>query len=85
MDLDALAHLAHPTHLRELFRTDPGRATRYVVEAGDLRIDYSKHRLNYDILASLLELAQDSDVEGRRDAMLAGEHINVTEDRAVGH
>lgn len=85
MDLDALADLARPAHLRELFGVDPGRAARYVVEAGDLRIDYSKHRLNDDVLASLLELAQDSDVEGRRDAMFAGAHINVAEDRAVGH
>ncbi|MGK0276172.1 MAG: glucose-6-phosphate isomerase, partial [Ilumatobacter sp.] len=85
MDLDALASLARPVHLRELFGADPGRATRYIVEAGNLRIDYSKHRLNDDVLASLLELAQDSNVEGRRDAMFAGAHINVAEDRAVGH
>ena len=85
MDLDALTQLARPAHLRELFETDPGRATRYVVEAGGLRIDYSKHRLNDHVLAALLELARDRHVEARRDAMFAGEHINVAEDRAVGH
>ena len=71
--------------LSELFADDPGRAERYVVEAGDLRIDYSKQPLNDDVLADLLERARTAGVESRRDAMFAGEHINVTEDRAVLH
>ncbi len=71
--------------LSDLFADDPGRAERYVVEAGDLRIDYSKQPLNDDVLADLLERARDAGVESRRDAMFAGEHINVTEDRAVLH
>jgi glucose-6-phosphate isomerase len=72
-------------HLRELFDRDPGRAERYLIEAGDLRIDYSKHRLTDDVRDTLLELAVSRDVAGRRNAMFAGEHINVTEDRAVLH
>ena len=81
----ALAELPRPAHLRELFADDPGRAERYVVEVGDLRIDYSKHRVDDAVLAGLLALAERSGVEARRDAMFAGEHVNVTEDRAAMH
>jgi glucose-6-phosphate isomerase len=71
--------------LRELFATDPGRAERYVVRVGDLRIDYSKHLITDETLALLQELATATDVFGLRDAMFRGERINVTEDRAVLH
>ncbi|MFF9061879.1 glucose-6-phosphate isomerase, partial [Streptomyces sp. NPDC014882] len=71
--------------LRELFATDPGRAERYVVRVGDLRIDYSKHLITDETLALLQELAAATDVFGLRDAMLRGERINTTEDRAVLH
>ncbi|GAA3987230.1 glucose-6-phosphate isomerase [Streptomyces sp. NBC_01352] len=74
----------HP-HLRELFATDPGRAERYVVRVGDLRIDYSKHLITDETLALLQELAAATDVFGLRDAMADGERINITEDRAVLH
>ncbi|QFZ73352.1 glucose-6-phosphate isomerase [Streptomyces fagopyri] len=73
------------TRLRELFATDPGRAERYVVRVGDLRIDYSKHLITDETLALLQELAVATDVFGLRDAMFRGEKINVTEDRAVLH
>ncbi len=81
----ALAELPRPAHLRALFADDPGRAERYVVEVADLRIDYSKHRIDDTVLAGLVALAERSGVEARRDAMFAGEHVNVTEDRAVMH
>ncbi|WP_458246537.1 glucose-6-phosphate isomerase [Streptomyces sp. MAI_2237] len=71
--------------LRELFATDPGRAERYVVRVGDLRIDYSKHLITDETLALLQELAAATDVFGLRDAMFRGERINLTEDRAVLH
>ncbi len=71
--------------LAELFEVDPGRSDRYVVVAGDLRIDYSKHPVDDDILAMLLDQAEAAGVVSRRDAMFAGAHINVTEDRAVLH
>ncbi|MEV0741983.1 glucose-6-phosphate isomerase, partial [Streptomyces sp. NPDC050549] len=71
--------------LRELFAADPGRAERYVVTVGDLRIDYSKHLITDETLALLQELATATDVFGLRDAMFRGEKINVTEDRAVLH
>jgi glucose-6-phosphate isomerase len=71
--------------LRELFATDPGRAQRYRVRAGDLLIDYSKHLITDETLALLQELATATDVFGRRDAMFRGERVNTTENRAVLH
>ncbi|MEU5141669.1 glucose-6-phosphate isomerase [Streptomyces sp. NPDC021139] len=76
--------LPHPD-LRELFAQDPGRAERYVVRVGDLRIDYSKNLVTDETLALLQELAAATDVFGLRDAMFRGERINITEDRAVLH
>ncbi|WP_326781789.1 glucose-6-phosphate isomerase [Streptomyces longwoodensis] len=79
-------HRAHwQPHLRELFAADPGRAERYVVRVGDLRIDYSKHLITDETLSLLQELATATDVFGLRDAMFRGEKINVTEGRAVLH
>ncbi len=83
--LSALAELPRPAHLLQLFVDDPGRADRYVVDVAELRIDYSKHRIDDTVVAALVELAERSGVEARRDAMFAGDHINVTEDRGVGH
>ena len=83
--LDSLATLPKAADLSTLFADDPGRADRYVVEVGDLRIDYSKQSIDDAILERLLQLAGDAGVEARRDAMFAGEHINTTEDRAVMH
>jgi glucose-6-phosphate isomerase len=71
--------------LAELFEADPDRSQRYLVDAGSLRIDYSKHPIDDVLLAALLAWAQAANVPGRRNAMFAGEHINVTEDRAVLH
>jgi len=68
-----------------LFEADPNRADRYVVRAADLRIDYSKQPLDDQVLRSLVDWAEAAGVVARRDAMFAGEHINVTEDRAVLH
>lgn len=72
-------------HLRELFASDPTRGDRLNLEVGDLYVDYAKHRLSDETLTKLFALARRADVEGLRDAMWAGEHINVTEDRAVLH
>ncbi|MCX5062668.1 MULTISPECIES: glucose-6-phosphate isomerase [unclassified Streptomyces] len=82
---DHRADVLQRPRLRELFAQDPGRAERYVVRVGDLRIDYSKHLVNDETLALLRELAVATDVSGLRDAMFRGEKINVTEDRAVLH
>ncbi|MBV8717081.1 MAG: glucose-6-phosphate isomerase [Chloroflexi bacterium] len=73
------------THLRELFANDRDRATRFSTDAVGLHFDYSKHRITEETLRLLLQLAQECGVAERRDAMFRGEHINVTEDRAVLH
>jgi glucose-6-phosphate isomerase len=73
------------THLRDLFAQDPNRATHMTVEAGDLYLDYSKHRVTEDTLGRLVDVARRSGLEEHRDAMFAGRHINTTEDRAVLH
>ena len=72
-------------HLRDLFADDPDRATSMAVQAGDLSLDYSKHRVTRDSMALLAGVARRSGLEERRDAMFAGRHINTTEDRAVLH
>ena len=71
--------------LRAWFADDPERAKRFSYELGDLYVDLSKNLLTDDVRDALVELAEQVDVPGRRDAMYAGEHINITEDRAVLH
>ncbi len=72
-------------HLRELFDTDPGRGETMTAEAGDLYLDYSKHRLTAQTLRLLVALAERAGLRRRIDAMFAGEPINTTEDRSVLH
>jgi glucose-6-phosphate isomerase len=72
-------------HLRELFAADPGRGERLTLEAAGLYLDYSKNRVTDETVRLLVELARESGVAERRDAMFRGEHINVSEDRAVLH
>jgi glucose-6-phosphate isomerase len=72
-------------HLRELFESDPGRGERMVAEAVGIYLDYSKNRISNDTIQLLMELAEESELAQRRDAMFRGEHINVSEDRAVLH
>jgi glucose-6-phosphate isomerase len=74
-----------PAHLRQLFADDPGRGERFTVEGVGLYLDYSKHRITAETLTLLLQLADESDLRGRIDAMFRGDKINVTEDRAVLH
>jgi glucose-6-phosphate isomerase len=72
-------------HLRELFAADPGRGERLTAEAAGLYLDYSKNRVTDETMRLLVQLAVESGVPERRDAMFRGEHINVSEDRAVLH
>jgi glucose-6-phosphate isomerase len=72
-------------HLRDLFADDPGRGERLTLEAAGLFCDYSKNRITNETLALLLQLAQESGLRERIDAMFRGEKINVTENRAVLH
>jgi glucose-6-phosphate isomerase len=72
-------------HLRDLFAADPGRGERLTAEAEDIYLDYSKNRVTDETMALLVSLAIQTGVPERRDAMFRGEHINVSEDRAVLH
>ncbi len=72
-------------HLRELFAADPGRGERLTASAEGIYLDYSKNRVTDETMARLVELARECGVPEHRDAMFAGEHINVSEDRAVLH
>jgi glucose-6-phosphate isomerase len=72
-------------HLRELFAGDPGRGERMVAEACGLHLDYSKNRVTDRTVTLLVELAEQCGLRDRIDAMFRGEHINVSEDRAVLH
>ncbi|WP_275085092.1 glucose-6-phosphate isomerase [Mycolicibacterium hodleri] len=72
-------------HLREFFAEDPARGRELTLAVGDLYVDYSKHRVTRETLKLLVDLAKAADLEGKRDAMFAGVHINTSEDRAVLH
>ncbi|HVZ85698.1 MAG TPA: glucose-6-phosphate isomerase [Polyangia bacterium] len=72
-------------HLRELFAADPGRAERFAVEAAGLYLDYSKNRITEETTRLLVQLAEESDLRGRIDAMFRGDRINVSENRSVLH
>jgi glucose-6-phosphate isomerase len=72
-------------HLRELFDEDPARGERLCAEAAGLYLDYSKNRITDETLRLLLQLAEQSGLEQHRDAMFAGERINVSENRSVLH
>jgi glucose-6-phosphate isomerase len=73
------------THLRDLFAQDPGRGERLTAEGPGLYLDYSKNRVTDETMRLLIELAEESGVPERRAAMFRGDHINVSENRAVLH
>ncbi len=72
-------------HLREQFAADPSRGETMTAEAAGLFLDYSKNRITPETLPLLIELAKERDLAGRIEAMFSGQHINVSEDRAVLH
>ncbi len=71
--------------LRQMFSDDPTRGERLTAEAAGVYLDYSKNRITDETVALLLQLAEQSDLRGRIDAMFGGEAINVSEQRAVLH
>src|ERR1700678_2152384 len=74
-----------PRHLRDLFAEDPDRGEHCTLEAAGIYLDYSKNRITRDTLQLLVELAEESGLRERIDAMFAGEAINVSEHRSVLH
>ncbi len=83
--LEAHYQQIRDVHLRTLFAQDPQRGERFAAEAVGLYYDYSKNRITAETLRLLLQLAEESDLRGRIDAMFQGDKINVTEQRAVLH
>ena len=82
--LDQLADTFEPD-LRKMFADDPERTKKFTFQAGDLHVDLSKNLVCPTLVGHLLALAEQTGVADLRDRMYAGEHINVTEDRAVLH
>jgi glucose-6-phosphate isomerase len=72
-------------HLRELFAEDPDRGNRFTAEADGIFLDYSKNRITDETLKLLLNLAKESGLRAKLDAMFRGDKINITENRAVLH
>src|ERR1022692_2655135 len=72
-------------HLRDLFAADPKRGEQLTVEALGLFLDYSKNRITGETIKLLMDLARESGLQSRIDAMFRGDKINITEGRAVLH
>jgi len=83
--LEAHAASLAPVHLRQLFAEDPSRGDRLNAESGGIYLDYSKHRITDETLKLFWQLAEESGLAARREAMFTGEKINLTEKRAVLH
>jgi glucose-6-phosphate isomerase len=84
-ELQAHYELIKDRHLRELFAEDSQRGERLTAQACGLYFDYSKNRVDAETMRLLIELARESEVEERREAMFRGERINVSENRSVLH
>ena len=74
-----------PQQLRDLFKSDPARGTRYTAQAAGLFLDYSKNRITDETLTLLIQLAKESGLRAHCEAMFTGQKINTTENRAVLH
>jgi glucose-6-phosphate isomerase len=83
--LSAHAEQIRGRHLRELFAEDSSRGERLTAEADGIFLDYSKNRVTDETLKLLVQLAQESGLKARTEAMFTGEKINITENRAVLH
>src|SRR5262245_34683697 len=83
--LEALNKKYRELHLRKLFADDSARGDRLTAEAVGIYLDYSKNRITDETLKLLLQLAEESGLRERIDAMFRGEKINTTEKRAVLH
>jgi len=83
--LTSLAQQRRASHIREFFDADNDRVSGLTFQAGPLTLDFSRQRVDSQVVESLLNLARQVGVESARDAVFAGAHINNTEDRAVLH
>ena len=77
--------LVKTLHLRQLFAEDPERGERLALEAAGVYLDFSKNRITDETVRLLIQLAQESGLRDRIEAMFRGDNINVTENRAVLH
>ena len=87
--LEILAEKFKSIHLKSLFKDDPNRFSKYSqeleVDGLKLLVDYSKNKIDPDVLLELFNLAKEANVEGMRAKMFSGEQINFTEKRSVLH
>jgi len=83
--LDSHYRKIRSLHLRDLFSEDPNRGERLVAQATGLYLDYSKNRITDQTIKLLVQLADESGLQARMDAMFRGEKINITENRAALH
>lgn len=83
--LNRLFEQTRDTQMRDQFEADPQRAERYWLEVGGINVDYSKNRINDEILSALVELAREAGLPERMKQMFGGDKINRTENRAVLH
>lgn len=83
--LKAHAQAMQDTQMKQLFADDPTRGERYTAEAAGIFLDYSKNRITDETLKLLVELAEESGLKAKLEAMFTGQKINVTENRAVLH
>jgi glucose-6-phosphate isomerase len=79
------AETLRPQQLRDLFKTDPARGTRFTASACGLFLDYSKNRITDETLKLVIDLANQSGLKPHTEAMFTGQKINTTENRAVLH
>ena len=84
-DLESCHRRLSQAHLRTLFEEDPSRTKRFTIDAVGLHLDYSKNRIDQHTMDALFQLAEQSGLREHIEAMFRGEHINVSEDRAVLH
>ncbi|MFC2689763.1 MAG: glucose-6-phosphate isomerase [Propionibacterium freudenreichii] len=78
-------HRSLDVDFRKWFAEEPNRAQQFTLRAGDLTVDLSRNYLNQQVRDTLVSLAAQVDLAGRRDAMFRGDRINTTEDRSVLH
>jgi glucose-6-phosphate isomerase len=83
--IEQLRDVVGAERIRDLLSGDPSRAERYVVSGAGLTLDYSRQRVNDDVIEALVALAEERDLSGAIEAMYRGDRINVTENRSVLH